>query len=511
LSYAPYDYNCPYKNSCPHLDWLSTTWALNSYRRGEETHEEHLRIVDNFYNSNEELRKRVRELEKENAELKAKLTLTHQRQFKPNKKKKEDKAEERGDSFSGKEKKKRGAPVGHPGWGRRNPDHIDQTVYVSAPSKCPYCMKDNLPIYNGLYEHVQEDIVIKPKAVVIKYLHEQSFCSRCNRPIIQPGEGELLNAHIGPVAKSVALYLRYHIGISYRKLAELFRGVFGLDFVPASAFGFDKNAALRGYPIYDDLLEKIRVTESVHADETSWRNDGIGHFVWFAGNEDIAYFHIDRHRSADVAKSIFGNKYEGILIRDRYAAYNGIGKEWQACLAHIRRNAKEIRQEHDLLPQEIKNPTTDRFCENIISLCTDACKTGSDLNKDIIPWEAAADIEKQFNHQLMKICKRPLTFKPAETLRAFLTGPEKHSLFTFLRHKGVPPTNNHAEQSIRHMVIFRKLSFGTRSQTGIKTHSILPSLLQTARRQGVSPINFFHTLFTSNTLTAKAALYRNSS
>jgi transposase len=92
-----------------------------------------------------------------------------------------------------------------------------------------------------------------------------------------------------------------------------------------------------------------------------------------------------------------------------------------------------------------------------------------------------------------------------------LAGPEKKSLFTFLRHHGVPPTNNHAEQSLRHMVIFRKLSFGTRSQTGLKTHSILPSLVQTARRQGVSPINFFQTLFTSNTQTAQAALYGNSS
>ncbi|MBN1906902.1 MAG: transposase [Deltaproteobacteria bacterium] len=112
---------------------------------------------------------------------------------------------------------------------------------------------------------------------------------------------------------------------------------------------------------------------------------------------------------------------------------------------------------------------------------------------------------------LIKICKRYLPFKPAETLRDFLTGSEKHSLFTFLRHKGVAPTNNHAEQSIRHMVIFRKLSFDTRSQTAIETHSILPSLLQTARRKGASPINFFHTLFTSDTQTAKAALYRNSS
>ena len=511
MPYAPYDYNCPYKDSCPHLDWLSTQWAMKSYRRGKETYEEHLRIVDNFYNSNEELRKRVRELEKENAEIKARLKQTHQKQFKPNKKNKESEIAGKGDSTPGKEKKKRGAPVGHPGWRRAKPDHIDRTVIVPEPSICPHCTNDNLMPYDGLHEHVQEDIVIKPVTVVVKYLHKQSFCSICNRPVIQSGEGELLNSHIGPVAKSAAIYLRYHIGVSYRKTAELFRVLFGLDFVPASAFGFDKKAALRGFPIYDDLLEKIRATDNVHADETSWRNDGIGHYVWFAGNENLAYFHIDRHRSSVVAKSIFGDNYEGILIRDRCPSYNGIGSDWQACLAHISRNAKDIRQEHSLLPQEIRDTKTDRFCDHIISLCSEACKIGSELNSGVIPWESAAVIEKQLTKKLIKISKKPLTFKPAETLRTFLTGPQNKSLFTFLRHKGVQPTNNHAEQSLRQMVIFRKLSFGTRSQSGIKNHSVLPSLLQTARRQGVSPITFFQTLFTAATNIAKVALYRNSS
>jgi len=511
VSYAPHDYNCPYKDSCPHLDWLSTQWAMESYRRGEETYEEHARIVDNFYKTVEELRTRVRDLEKENAELKARLKLVHQRQFKPNKKKNEEKTEGKGVSLSGNEKKKRGAPVGHPGWSRPKPERIDRTVHVPAPSICPYCLKESLKPYDGLYEHVQEDIVIEPRTEVVKYIHEQSFCSICNRPVIQPGEGEMLNAHIGPVAKSVALFLRYRIGVSYRKTKKLFRELFGMNFVPASALGFDRKAAFLGAPIYDDLREKIRITDWVHADETSWRNDGVGHYVWFAGNENLAYFHIDRHRSSEVAKAIFGNRYKGILVRDRYAAYNGIGSEWQSCLAHIRTKAKEIKQEHDLLPQTDKNAATDRFCDRVVSFCSQACEIASELNCGNTPWESASDIEKQLSRQLSKICKKSLGFKPAETLRTYLTGPEKHSLFTFLRNMGVPPTNNHAEQSLRHMVIFRKLSFGTRSETGIKTHSILPSLVQTARRQGVSPINFFQTLLTSDTQTAKAALYENSS
>ena len=75
----------------------------------------------------------------------------------------------------------------------------------------------------------------------------------------------------------------------------------------------------------------------------------------------------------------------------------------------------------------------------------------------------------------------------------------------------MPPTNNLAEQSLRHLVIFRKISFGTRSDSGLKTHSILPSLVQTAKRQGIHPREFLQTLLTADTATAQAALYNNSS
>ena len=136
---------------------------------------------------------------------------------------------------------------------------------------------------------------------------------------------------------------------------------------------------------------------------------------------------------------------------------------------------------------------------------------GQKLKANEIPWAETANIEKRFVNELDKIGKRPLSFKPAETLRRFLVGPEQKHLFTFLRIPGVPPTNNHAEQSLRKMVIMRKTSFGTRSDSGLKTHSILPTLIQTARRQGVHPREFLHTLHTADTKTAQAALYDNSS
>ena len=84
----------------------------------------------------------------------------------------------------------------------------------------------------------------------------------------------------------------------------MFRDLFGLSFVPAVTVGFDRKASKYGAPLYPDLREKIRISEVVHADETSWRNDGSGHYVWFAGNEKLAFFHIAKSRSTEVANNI---------------------------------------------------------------------------------------------------------------------------------------------------------------------------------------------------------------
>ena len=508
MIYPPYDFQCAYKNACPHLDLLSTTWVLGEYRRGDDQYDEHLKIIDIFDARLKDRDERLRILERENSELKAKLTMLHQRQFKPNKKK--DSGDSPKQDSPSLNRKKRGAPAGHPGWGRPKPKHIDRTVFVPAPTVCPHCRKNNLASSNKLREHIQEDIVLAPRTVVTCYQHGQAFCTSCNRLVVSAGEGEIPNASIGPVAKSVAIYLRYRIGIPYRKTTELFRDLFGLNFVPASAVGFDRKASSRGAPIHEDLREKIRASDVVHGDETSWRNDGIGHYAWFAGNERLAYFHIDRHRSAAVAKSIFGEHFDGTLVRDRYAAYNGIGRDWQSCLAHIITKAEEIKREHSLLQQAEKNAATDRFCDRVIAFFSKACEVGRKLNTGDIPWESAEGIEKRFVKRLSNICKKPFLFKPAETLRAYMAGKDQKYLFTFLRHRGVPPTNNLAEQSIRHLVIFRKICFGTRSDAGLTAHSVLTSLVQTARRQGVHPRAFLQTLLTADTPTAQAALYNNS-
>ena len=208
--YPPHDFVCLYEHNCPYLDGLSTTWVLGEYHRGNDTYHEHLRIIDVLDGELETARKRIRDLERECAEFKAKYQALHQKQFKANKKKKDGADEGNADTRTpnARGKKKRGAPVGHPGWSRPKPLHVDRTVRVPAPTICPHCQSDHLTPQRSVREHIHEDIVVRPRTVVTQYLHDEAYCHRCRLAVVQADADELLSAPIGPLAKATAMYLR---------------------------------------------------------------------------------------------------------------------------------------------------------------------------------------------------------------------------------------------------------------------------------------------------------------
>jgi len=180
---APWDFDCPYKNSCPHLEGLSTHWVWEEYQNDE--HLEHWKIRDMQAEELEKALEHIVKLEEENEELKAKLKALHSRQFKANKKSAQKPTDNTGENEEHSNKiKKRGAPKGHPGWYRRKPDHIDETIIVPAPDKCPNCSCDALIPIEETKNHLQEDIVLQPKTRVTNFKHQQAFCPKCDRPVI---------------------------------------------------------------------------------------------------------------------------------------------------------------------------------------------------------------------------------------------------------------------------------------------------------------------------------------
>lgn len=199
----------------------------------------------------EEAHKRIDKLESENEELKAKLKALHKRQFKSYTKRNQKRSDKSGtEKPVNPEQKKRGAPQGHPGWFRREPDHIDKVVDVKAPKECPHCSGSNLIPIEDVKEYLQEDIILQPKTHVTNFKHQQAFCPKCNRAVIKNAVGELNNCHIGPTTRAAALFLRYGLRVPYRRVQELFKVFFNMPFVPASAIAFDRQVNNRASAYY---------------------------------------------------------------------------------------------------------------------------------------------------------------------------------------------------------------------------------------------------------------------
>ena len=352
--------------------------------------------------------------------------------------------------------------------------------------------------------------MLVPRTRVVKYVHEQCWCPTCRRPVYQLAEGELAGCSIGPITRAVATHLRYDLQIPYRKVQYLLQNLFGMPLVPASAMNFDRKATALGRPLYEELRAKLQSAEVVYADETTWREDGDGHYVWYGGNEDIAVYQITDNRSADSVVELLGEDFDGTLVTDDYAAYNATHpKHQQTCWRHIASKSKEVVQQIELTDPPIQVPQSRVFCTKLKNFASRLCGLGQQMKNKKLSLRKAKAMIPALTRQLKRFAGKPLDHPAAETLRQRVMEKDKDKLFTFLRVKGVEPTNNHSERSVRFLVIMRKICFGTRSADGTEAHGVLPSLLGTAKRQGKQAISFLTTLLTKPLAAARAALFAN--
>ena len=61
------------------------------------------------------------------------------------------------------------------------------------------------------------------------------------------------------------------------------------------------------------------------------------------------------------------------------------------------------------------------------------------------------------------------------------------AIWNVLTYPELPITNNVAERALRHWVIARKISYGTRTQQGSRAYTLLASVIDTCRQRGIAP------------------------
>jgi transposase len=76
-----------------------------------------------------------------------------------------------------------------------------------------------------------------------------------------------------------------------------------------------------------------------HLDETSWRQGDKRAWLWVAVTSWVTVFVVRLSRGGQVARELLGEQFSGILVTDRYSAYNWYPVRWrQLCWAHLLRD-----------------------------------------------------------------------------------------------------------------------------------------------------------------------------
>jgi transposase len=409
----------------------------------------------------EKLKLRIKELEKENLELKKKLAFYEGPHTPPSRetlKKKVDKKSR---------KKKRGAPKGHRGATRKRPEPRD-TVDVPAETwpNCGDSPGDSI----DTEERITEEIVAPPKIEAIKYTIYKYKCQNCSFEFTAKHEDCPQKGNFGVTLLTYITMLKYHLRGPYRKVQEFLAHCNDFEISPKGVMDAILRVGDACKREYDKTLERVRNAEWRYIDETGFKVNGEKWWLWiFRTNEDDVLTVIRKSRGRKVVDEILGKDHEGPDVVDGWKAYSHI-KILQRGWAHLIREVddyKDVSENGKRLSEEIHS------MYDKLRFFLDKGPSMNERKRQKKPWdEEMEEIVERFSH--IKELKKPVTY---------ITNG-LGNWHTCLLYPGMEPTNNLGEQAMREHVIMRKIIGCFRSENGSQNYQYIASLLASWKLQG---------------------------
>jgi transposase len=286
-------------------------------------------------------------------------------------------------------------------------------------------------------------------------------------------------SQLGPRAVALMVLLVKQLGASAGRVAALF-GQLGVQISPGGVTQAVARAARRCQATYDALIDAIRGSPTVAADETGWRVAGAKAWLWVFASRQLTVYRVADGRGYDVAAGVLGDGYDGVIERDGWAPYRRfIDATHQTCLAHL------LRRCHELLVDAHAGQA--RVPHAVRRLLFAALALRDDRAAGRLTDAADTARRAALDHTLERLLSRTPAFPPNRRLLAHLAR-ERDALLTFLDTPGVQATNWRAEQALRPAIVNRKTWGGNRTRAGADTQQVLSSVLATAAKQHRDPV-----------------------
>ncbi len=397
-------------------------------------------------------------------------------------------------------KRKAGKQKDAPGFGRTQRLPVTNTVN-HVVNHCIICNNylgehDEQTAWTGFYsldiaERTPEQIGIVLTNTKHVFFEQMCPCGHHNR--VQPyvampdinwpktdlSEWRLVGSRLA--AMIVLLSKRYRK--SRRLISEFLLVFLGLELSVGTIDQTIREAGRSVAPLEDELISEIEKAALVYADETSWKEAGVLQWLWVFRTLTVVFFQVGKRDRTIFCKLLLNGRFKGIVMSDGWVVYREYANRLR-CWAHLIRKARGLSEscswqaaEVGLLMLRLLTIFQDAIYDARNQLAQPLGVLVMQYQKEIDQLKALCSTHQDSTHEKLRAFARELLKDWDIILRP-------------LHDPSLPLTNNDAEQILRHWVIDRRLSHGTRTQEGTRSFTLLASVIETCRIRGAPVWDF---------------------
>lgn len=369
-------------------------------------------------------------------------------------------------------------PGGQPGHAKHQrtlvpPERVDQTV-VLQPTACRRCGSalqgaDRTPLRHQVWELPE----IQP--LITEYQRHRLTCECCGTTTCAELPPGVPQHQSGPRLVAFVALLMAHFRQSKRRVSLFCESVLNTPLSPGLVVKLQNLATSALRPSYDQLAAALPTQPALNIDESPTKEGSLKAWLWTFVAPRFTVFAVRPTRAGTVLDELLGADFNGVTMCDRAKMYWRLPRlQW--CWAHLARDfqalADRSRRSVRQLGQQLLEQTRRVFRQ--WSRCRDGTISRAGFKSSLGSVRRTVE-------QLLLRGLRGRDARTAEVCRELYWYRER--LWTFVDQPQIEPTNNAAERSLRPAVIWRKLSFGTKSSAGSRFVETLSSVIETCRQQ----------------------------
>jgi transposase len=387
-------------------------------------------------------------------------------------------------------KRKRGGQKGHPKHHRELiPAQECGEVIPLQPEACRRCGEpltgsDPQPLRHQVWELPE----IKP--IVTEYQQHRLVCRCCGITTCAALPPGVPNGQSGPRLVAFTGLLMGHFRQSKRRASLFLQDLLKMPCCPSLTVKMQNQVAAALAAPYEQLKEELGKQEQLFMDESPTKQANQKAWLWTAVAPLFAVFAIFSSRKGDALPKLLGDSFTGIINCDRAKMY-WQAKRLQWCWAHLKRDFQALIDHEDKQVQRLGHDLMRQV--KLMFQHWRRYKNGQ------ISWSTFRAYMRPVRQEINALLLRG-KFSGNRRLMGMCSELYKHRtwLWTFVDVRGIEPTNNTAERALRPAVIYRKLSFGTQSESGSRFIERMLTVAETCRLQKRSVYDYLTAAVTAH-------------